>query len=70
MRLDGKRTNGLKPDKTNWANPINSPPYYGYPMKANLTFTYGGLKTDLDARVLSTHGAPIPDKLLSIISPR
>ena len=29
-------------------------------MKANLTFTYGGLKTDLQARVLSTHGAPVP----------
>ena len=27
-----------------------------------LTFTYGGLKCDLDSRVLSTNGAPIPGK--------
>lgn len=60
MKLDGKRTHGLSPDKTNWANPINKPPYYGYPMKAQLTFTYGGLKCDLDSRVLSTTGVPIP----------
>lgn len=29
-------------------------------MKAQLTFTYGGLKCDLDSRVLSTTGVPIP----------
>jgi replication initiation and membrane attachment protein DnaB len=33
MKLDGKATTGLHPNKTNWANPINKPPYYGYPMK-------------------------------------
>ncbi|KAJ4524934.1 hypothetical protein HRR78_003081 [Exophiala dermatitidis] len=60
MKLDGKRTNGLSPDKTNWAHPIVEPPFYGYPMKAQLTFTYGGLKCDLDSRVLSTTGVPIP----------
>ncbi|KAK5190178.1 hypothetical protein LTR96_008145 [Exophiala xenobiotica] len=60
MKLDGKRTTGLSPDKTNWAQPINTPPFYGYPMKAQLTFTYGGLKCDLDSRVLATTGVPIP----------
>jgi len=60
MKLDGKRTTGLSPDKTNWAQPINKPPFYGYPMKAQLTFTYGGLKCDLDSRVLATTGVPIP----------
>lgn len=60
MKLDDKATTGLNPNKTNWANPIDTLPYYGYEMKANLTFTYGGLKTDLDARVLSTHGVPVP----------
>ena len=33
MKLDGKATSGLSPNKTNWANPINKPPYFGYPMK-------------------------------------
>ncbi|QIW99722.1 hypothetical protein AMS68_005240 [Peltaster fructicola] len=60
LKLDGKATTGLKPDKTNWAMKIEKAPFYGYPMTPNLTFTYGGLKTDLHARVLSTHGAPIP----------
>jgi tricarballylate dehydrogenase len=29
MILDGKRTNGLTPNKTNWANPIKVAPFYG-----------------------------------------
>ena len=32
MELDGKATTGLTPNKSNWANPIKQPPYYGYPM--------------------------------------
>ena len=39
MKLDGKATTGLNPNKTNWANPISKGPFYGYPMTANLTFT-------------------------------
>lgn len=60
MKLDGKRTQGLKPDKTNWANPIDSPPYFGYPMTAHLTFTYGGIKTNLDAQVVTNNDVAIP----------
>ncbi|PMD29517.1 succinate dehydrogenase/fumarate reductase flavo protein subunit [Hyaloscypha variabilis F] len=60
MRLDGKATTGLSPNKTNWANPINKAPYYGVPMTSHLTFTYGGLKVDTESRVLSTNGVPIP----------
>ena len=30
---DGRRTEGLTPDKTNWAWPIYTPPYYGYPLR-------------------------------------
>ena len=58
--MDGKGTTGIEPPKSNWANPIETPPFYGFPMTANLTFTYGGIKTDTDARVLSTNGVPIP----------
>ncbi|KAK5169275.1 succinate dehydrogenase/fumarate reductase flavoprotein subunit [Cryomyces antarcticus] len=60
LALDGKRTHGLSPDKTNWANPIDQGPFYGYPMTAHLTFTYGGLKTNTKAQVLSTNNVPIP----------
>ncbi|KAL1596617.1 hypothetical protein SLS60_009265 [Paraconiothyrium brasiliense] len=60
MKLDGKATTGLNPDKTNWANPINTPPYYGYPVTSHLTFTYGGIKTNNEAQVLSTNDVPLP----------
>ena len=30
------------------------------PYRANLTFTYGGVKTDLSGRVVSTNDVPIP----------
>ncbi|KAL5391664.1 hypothetical protein DPSP01_000956 [Paraphaeosphaeria sporulosa] len=60
MKLDGKATTGLSPNKTNWANPINNSPYYGYPVTSHLTFTYGGVKTNNEAQVLSTNDVPIP----------
>jgi tricarballylate dehydrogenase len=60
FRYDGKSTVGIEPPKSNWANPISHPPFYGYPVAAAICFTYGGLKTDTSARVLSKGGAPIP----------
>lgn len=60
VRMDGKAAHGINPPKSNWALPIETPPFYGFPMTANLTFTYGGIKTDTHARVLSKNGAPIP----------
>lgn len=60
MKLDGKRTRGLSPEKTNWANPIVNAPFYGYPLEAHLTFTYGGVKTNTNAQVLGTNGVPLP----------
>ncbi|QKX55213.1 uncharacterized protein TRUGW13939_02305 [Talaromyces rugulosus] len=66
MILDGKRTNGLTPNKTNWANPIKVAPFYGYPLTAKVVFTFGGLKVDLDSRVMSMTGAPIPGEFLAL----
>ena len=57
---DGKATIGLDPPKSNWASPIVRPPYYGAPVTAAIVFSYGGLQTDADARVLSTGGFTIP----------
>ncbi|MCL5958803.1 MAG: FAD-binding protein [Chloroflexi bacterium] len=54
--MDGKATTGLEPKKCNWASRINTPPFYAYPVTCGVTFTYGGLKTDKDARVLDTEG--------------
>jgi len=49
--LDGLSTTDLTPPKTNWARPIQRPPFYGYSLKPGVTFTYLGLKVDQTARV-------------------
>ncbi|SHH30220.1 FAD-dependent tricarballylate dehydrogenase TcuA [Marivita hallyeonensis] len=54
--LDGLSTNGLTPEKTNWARPIDTPPYYGYSLRPGVTFTYLGLKVDDTARVSGPTG--------------
>ena len=58
--LDGKRTAGIEPPKSNWALPIDSPPYLGFAVTCGITFTFGGLKIDGEGRVLDTEEAPIP----------
>ena len=49
---DGRRTNGLTPDKTNWARPIDQPPYIGFPLRPGITFTYLGVKVTEDAAAI------------------
>lgn len=59
-RRDGKSTNGLAPEKSNWAYRIEKPPYLAYPLTSAICFTYGGIRTDCDARVVSANGVSIP----------
>jgi tricarballylate dehydrogenase len=56
--LDNCRTHGLTPEKTHWARPIDTPPFWGYPLRPGITFTYLGLKVDERARVLMKNGEP------------
>jgi tricarballylate dehydrogenase len=56
---DGRRAN-VKPPKSNWAAPVENAPYYAYAVTCGITFTFGGLKGDLDGRVLDESGKPIP----------
>ena len=58
--LDGKGTAGVTPPKSNWALPIDEPPYLGFAVTCGITFTFGGLKIDQDGRVLDTEDAAIP----------
>ena len=58
-RLDGRRTQGLNPDKTNWAQKIDTPPYRAYAVVCGLTMTYGGLKANEKAQVIDTADHPI-----------
>jgi tricarballylate dehydrogenase len=54
--LDGLRTEGLNLPKTNWARPIDTPPFYGYQLRPGVTFTYLGLKVDARAQVHAADG--------------
>ena len=56
---DGRRTEGLKIDKTNWANTLDTPPFEAYAVTCGITFTFGGLRITNDAQVLDADGAPI-----------
>ncbi len=57
---DGRGTTGLPVNKSNWANTIDEPPFEAYAVTCGITFTFGGLRIDPGARVLSTDGPPIP----------
>jgi tricarballylate dehydrogenase len=54
------RSAAVSPPKSNWASPIETPPFYAYPVTCGITFTFGGLRADAAARVLDESGAPIP----------
>jgi tricarballylate dehydrogenase len=54
--LDDCSTHGLDPPKSHWAVPIEVPPFYGYPLRPGITFTYLGLAVDACARVKMADG--------------
>lgn len=56
--LDGVRTEGITPCKSNWARPITEPPFSAYPLRPGITFTYLGVKVDERARVILASGQP------------
>jgi len=57
---DGLETAGLEPRKSNWARPVDRPPYRAWPIIAANCFTFGGLKIDPAAQVLDADGEAIP----------
>jgi tricarballylate dehydrogenase len=54
--LDDCRTEGLTPPKTHWARKIEAPPYYAYPVRPGITFTYLGTRVNKHARMLMKDG--------------
>lgn len=54
--LDGVSTAGLHPPKSNWARPLDVPPYFAYSLRTGVTFTYLGLKVDERARCATSSG--------------
>ena len=56
--IEALATRGLEPPKSNWALPIDQPPYYGFPLRPGITFTYLGVRVGSDARVNMTGAGP------------
>jgi tricarballylate dehydrogenase len=56
---DARCTRGLAINKSNWANTIETPPFEAYAVTCGITFTFGGLCIDHEARVINTDGVPI-----------
>ena len=50
--LDDCATEGLAPPKTHWARPIDTPPFYGYPLRPGITFTYLGVTVNEGAQMI------------------
>jgi tricarballylate dehydrogenase len=59
--LDGCTTEGIDPPKSHWALPIDNPPFYGYPLRPGITFTYLGVAVNEQAQVVLKDGNPSPN---------
>jgi tricarballylate dehydrogenase len=58
---DGKCTAGIEPPKSNWAQPLDTPPFDAYATTCGITFTFGGLRIDKETgQALDVHFHPIP----------
>jgi len=58
---DGRGTDGLDVNKSNWANTIDTPPYEAYQVGCGITFTFGGLRIDPGSgQVMDCDLLPIP----------
>jgi tricarballylate dehydrogenase len=57
-RLDDCRSEGLVPPKSHWALPLDAPPFYAYPLRPGITFTYLGAAVDAQARVIMQDDQP------------
>ncbi len=59
--LDDCTTNGIVPPKSHWARTIDTPPFWGYPLRPGITFTYLGVKVNEHAQVLMQDDKPSPN---------
>jgi len=58
--LDGRSTQGLAIDKTNWAVALDTPPFHAYHVTTGVTFTFGGVKITDSGEVENLYGRVIP----------
>ncbi len=60
-RLDDCRTEGLTPPKSHWATPLDRPPFWAYPLRPGITFTYLGVAVNEGARLIMKDDQPSPN---------
>jgi tricarballylate dehydrogenase len=58
--LDGVKTSGIQPPKSNWALPLDKGPYTGFVVTCGITFTFGGLRINEEGAVQDTTENTIP----------
>ena len=58
LENDSCRTDGIEPPKTHWARHIDKAPFYAYPVRPGITFTYLGVKVNKEARMIMSNGRP------------
>ena len=56
--LDDCRTEGIAPPKSHWARRIETAPYYAYPVRPGITFTYLATRVNKQARMIMSDGKP------------
>ena len=59
--MDDCVTEGLDIPKSHWARPIDTPPFYGYPLRPGITFTYLGVSVNHRAQVIMQDGQYVPN---------
>jgi tricarballylate dehydrogenase len=59
--LDGRGTVGLALPKSNWAMPLEQGPFEAYQVTCGITFTFGGIRADVDARAIDSDGRAMPN---------
>ncbi|MBX9740297.1 MAG: FAD-dependent tricarballylate dehydrogenase TcuA [Beijerinckiaceae bacterium] len=57
-QLDDCRTEGLTPPKSHWARRIEQAPFYAYPVRPGITFTYLGVRVNHQSRMMMADGKP------------
>jgi tricarballylate dehydrogenase len=50
---------GIHPPKSNWALELDEGSFYAYPITCAITFTFGGLKVNAEAKVMEASGTPV-----------
>lgn len=56
--LDKNCAQGITPPKSHWAIPIDRPPFYAFPLRPGITFSYMGVTVDDTARVVDQKDRP------------